>query len=803
MSIVPVFFASVSALSFEVLLNRAFAMTQWSHLAFLVISIALFGFSAGGLTVHARHANKKLTIGTDRLITWLPLVLALSIPWSWICANALPFDSIQLPFSALQLLYLCVLYMLLAIPFYLAGYITAYVFWLMPEKAGFVYAASMSGSAVGALVPTLLLSMVGFPGCIIITACISTVPVMVSQSNRRIGLPLSFGTCALTAMLISFPQLIEPKASSYKELARYILHPGARITHSHDTINGRVDVLESPSMRYAPGLSLNFKGTLPRQSGIFVDNGASLTISNIASPTDFIFVESSLAAAPFALVEDPARILVAVAGGGHLLLSALSSENADVTVLDQIPARAQITQAKYAAFSPAVKSGPQRAAMGQARGTFDIISLDHVGSSNPALLSLYEDYLITIESIELLFNHVAPDGVLFIMRKLLVPPSDSLKVVATVYAALKNGKIDDPTQHFAMLRSWDMYALLIAKKPLGSGLTSALRTFAETNSFDLVYLPGIHPSEVNQFNRRPVPVHYQSLQALLYELKNEVSSFSKQYYLNIRPATDNRPYINHHIRWSKIKELYNATGKRFYTMLFAGEVLIAAAFVVALVLSIFFFIVPVYVAARRSKRRSATLLEPPIYRAGVLCVFLLLGTGYMFFEIAWIKKIIMLSGSPSLSFTAVLTLVLICSGLGGFLSQKVSKKHITPIALATALLVATAFLAMEFVIPILSTMPHPLPLALSCSLLIPSAVFLGMPLPLTMRCICHSGRTRVLGWVANGVASVLSSIAAAAVALFVGIIELLFFSAAAYVLVCVLLYALSKKPGYLIGRKVR
>ena len=107
MSIVPVFFASLSALSFEVLLNRAFAMTQWSHLAFLVISIALFGFSAGGLTVHARHANKNPTIGTDRLITWMPLVLALSIPSSWICANALPFDSIQLPFSALQLLYLC------------------------------------------------------------------------------------------------------------------------------------------------------------------------------------------------------------------------------------------------------------------------------------------------------------------------------------------------------------------------------------------------------------------------------------------------------------------------------------------------------------------------------------------------------------------------------------------------------------------------------------------------------------------------------------------------------------------------
>ena len=555
MSIVPVFFASLSALSFEVLLNRAFAMTQWSHLAFLVISIALFGFSSGGLTVHARYANKKSTIGTDKLITWMPLVLALSIPFSWIFANALPFDSIQLPFSALQLLYLGVLYLLLAIPFYLAGYITAYVFWLMPGKAGFVYAASMSGSAVGALIPALLLSIVGFPGSIIITGCISTVPLMVSRSNRRIGLPLSLGICALTALLIFLPLLMEPNASSYKELEQYILHPGAQITYTHDSIDGRVDVLESPSIRYAPGLSLNFKGTLPRQTGIFVDNGASLTISNIASPTDLAFVGYSLAAAPFALVENPSRILVAVAGGGHLLLSALSSEKAEVTVLDQIPARAQITEKKYAAFSPVMESGPLRVAIGQAQGPFDIVSLDHVGSSNPALLSLHEDYLITVESIGLLFDRVAPDGVLFIMRKLLVPPSDSLKVVATVYAALRDGGVADPAEHFAMLRSWDMYALLIAKKPLQSGSTTALRKFAETNSFDLVYLPDIHTSETNRFNRRPVPVHYQSLQVLLYELKHRAGSFSKQYYLNIRPATDNHPYINHHIRWGKIRKL--------------------------------------------------------------------------------------------------------------------------------------------------------------------------------------------------------------------------------------------------------
>ncbi|MCP4686615.1 MAG: hypothetical protein GY859_01110, partial [Desulfobacterales bacterium] len=43
-----VFFLSFSALAFEVLLTRLFAISQWSHLAFMVIGIAMFGFGAGG-----------------------------------------------------------------------------------------------------------------------------------------------------------------------------------------------------------------------------------------------------------------------------------------------------------------------------------------------------------------------------------------------------------------------------------------------------------------------------------------------------------------------------------------------------------------------------------------------------------------------------------------------------------------------------------------------------------------------------------------------------------------------------------
>ena len=48
MALLLVFTASASALALEALLARYFALTQWHHLSFMVISVALLGFSASG-----------------------------------------------------------------------------------------------------------------------------------------------------------------------------------------------------------------------------------------------------------------------------------------------------------------------------------------------------------------------------------------------------------------------------------------------------------------------------------------------------------------------------------------------------------------------------------------------------------------------------------------------------------------------------------------------------------------------------------------------------------------------------------
>ena len=56
---IVVFLLSFASLSLEILLTRVFSVNQWNHLSFMVISIALFGFAAGGTYLSLLDAASK------------------------------------------------------------------------------------------------------------------------------------------------------------------------------------------------------------------------------------------------------------------------------------------------------------------------------------------------------------------------------------------------------------------------------------------------------------------------------------------------------------------------------------------------------------------------------------------------------------------------------------------------------------------------------------------------------------------------------------------------------------------------
>ncbi|MGD8666721.1 MAG: hypothetical protein PVI58_12025, partial [Desulfobacterales bacterium] len=156
-----VFLIGFSTLAFEVLLTRIFSITQWNHLSFMVISIALFGFAASGTflsILNARRGDRQRRKAPRRqsAALWVTLYCATTL-MAFVAVNNFPLDYFRLPVEPAQSLYLLAAFIILALPFFFSGGLIAFAYTSRPQQTGLIYFASMSGSACGAVSPALLL----------------------------------------------------------------------------------------------------------------------------------------------------------------------------------------------------------------------------------------------------------------------------------------------------------------------------------------------------------------------------------------------------------------------------------------------------------------------------------------------------------------------------------------------------------------------------------------------------------------------------------------------------------------------
>lgn len=846
--VVSVFAVSLASLSFEVLINRAFSITQWMYLAFFVISIAMFGYSAGSVWIHRRVTGRPVRRAAGRparrparrlsgrparrparratrrpgpeaaavdaavpvsrdgdLLPTLVLVAGAAMLGSWLLQLIIPFDAVRLPFSVPQAAYLAAVFLLLALPFFFAGAVTAVAFAVSGVRPGYIYAASMAGSAAGALLPALLLPFAGFSGCLLLSVAIALAPAL---SRGRPAVRIAAAACIAGCAALYFGgAAIDPAPSSYKALAQYMEHPDAEITSTRESIDGRLDAYRGAGFHAAPGLSLSYRGPIPEQTALFVDGGAPTVLYAGSTPGDYQFALASVGALAFALVPSPENVLVVLSSGGAGIAAAVAAGAVRIDVADHLTYRGDAVEAHYGGFGVTAYGGPIRRSVETLNREYDLILIEHPGSSTPAMTSINEDYALTAEGIAALLGKLSHDGILSINRRLQVPPADMLKVLGAVYMALEKSGVPAPETHLAVIRNYNTYSLVVGLKPF-AGTTAvratAISEFCTVYGFDPVYFSGIDSQEVNINNRRPVPIYYTAVTTLLSDLASDSNAFQAEYYLNIRVPTDDRPYLDRILKWGKLRELYGVTGARQYPFYFSGEIVIVLVFAIALVFSLVIILLPAIRASRGAAASAAgsaaasgkadgaagaagggapdTRAPRSLDRLARSLIFCLAGAGYMLFEIAWIKRLVPVVGSHSWSFAVVLAAVLISSGAGGYLSVKIPYRRAAAVLLLPAVTVLLSLFGMRVLLPGISGVGGWIRWPVIIILVAAPGLPLGMPISLTMRYVCRSPSDRVFGWALNGAISVLSSVGAAGLALYTGIQSLLWFAAASYAL---------------------
>ena len=189
-SLVGIFLLSLSLLMLEITLTRVFSVTMWYHFAFLSISLALLGGAIGGIWGYlARH---RLMRGS--LYAWrarIALLFAVATVAAFILYTNLRFwgGAGTWEASTLQSLGMLILvYLDLALPFFLGGLCLAIAISEWAESVSVVYFADLIGASAGCVLSVVALAQLGGPNTMIaigIVGGLAALMFALSSAQRR------------------------------------------------------------------------------------------------------------------------------------------------------------------------------------------------------------------------------------------------------------------------------------------------------------------------------------------------------------------------------------------------------------------------------------------------------------------------------------------------------------------------------------------------------------------------------------------------------------------------------------------
>ncbi len=756
---------SSSSLAYELTLMRLFSIVQWHHFAYMVISIALLGFAASGTLLALIQARRKgpHTEGQFAfLLSLISFLLFILIGASFYGAQEIPFSPFQLVWQRRQYVYLAGYYVLFFCPFFLAGCFIGLNFIFYREKVARVYFYNLLGSGAGVFIAFLSFYLIPPPLLLIVSSVLAFVGFLFSANkgmSTKAYLVLTIG-----GVLFLFMCLIKGgiplRVSPYKAISKGLQLPGAQLEYEEYSPLGLLQVVDAPSLRYAPGLSLKYSQGPPPQKEIFIDGNSYGAVTNFKDErADLEFLDYSTFALAYHLIA-PQRVLILNPRGGTETLAALYHSPAHIQVVESYPDIVNLLKGPLRSFSrhiydrhPHIQvaiGSPREFVAGDLR-TYDLIQLGLIGSwggVGGGIFATGENYIYTTEAFREYFEHLKPRGILSASSWLSSPPRTFLKLLALAIEALDGEHAGDISSSIVGIRSWATGTVLIKKGEFSLGEIKNLKEFCKERAFDLVYYPGINRGEVNRYSVLEKPVYYETMCHLLRsDKRNQVY---ENYVFNIVPPTDDKPHFFHFFRLSALFYLVRTLGREWVPFLEWGTVILWATLAQALILAPLFIFLPLVIG--RGEHRPAALGKGKVF-----LYFSLLGLAFMFVEMGYIQKCILLLSHPIFALALVLFTLMFFSGIGSLLSSMLGEGGRWIPFVGILFFSCIYGISIDGLLKILLPCSLFLRCALVVFLLAPLALFMGMPFPMGLQLVSDKHSTYIPWvWGVNGVASVIA-----------------------------------------------
>ncbi len=757
------FLVSLAALGYEIALTRYFAVAQWSEYGYWVISIVMAGFALSGVML-ALWRDALGRIG-KRLLAALPALLILTGGIGYYFSTINPFNPLQMQNQVTWLPQLgnIGLYYLDLLPFFfLAGLFISLSFLLNPGHTGRVYAFDLTGAGAGAALVLALMFVV--PPFQLVPALLPVLALAACfvPGRRSLVLPAALLSLGATEALL----LLDNQAhfNDFKPIYAPLHTPGAQVVARELAPRGDYWLLDDFTERLDTDISndaamLGLPGP-PRSFGLYRDGNRVASLPK-PGPLDVQYAGAALQALVYKLIPG-ARVLQIGAGGGFRPAEALALGAGHVTVMEPEPTL-QSAIRRGLGPSPALAADSRVSISVRAPlvalhdgGRYDIVDI----SSDFLDAAEVNAAAFSVQALAADLRALTPDGIVSVPVSIRDFPVYASRMLTTARAALLAVGISDPAKHVVAYRSAWNVRILLSRAPWDAARIAMVRRFCDERSFDVSWYPGIDvvAQRARLYNDLPaISFAEGEVQASgpddaiadeAAALLNGTPTASRDAF-DLRPITLNRPFFYAVLRLEQLGTLL-----RRLEVLPQPEIaglINLAVLAQAVMLAVLVLLVPLF-ARRRVRDRAVGLLRSALY-------FAALGLGFLFIEIYLIDQASFWLADRTSGFALVLTGMLVFSGLGSLLAERLYRNGPRAILVASfVVLVWTAVMLVALRPFVLATLGLSwwaragLVLVVCASV----SVALGLPFPLGLARV-GTGAILPWAWALNGAFSVVAT----------------------------------------------
>lgn len=738
LSLICLFLICFCSLALEISLTRLYSVTYTHSYVYLIISLSMAGLGFGTVSLYYLR-GEKLKRYFEIIVYLLPITLLLLLLSSSFYINIL----VSLALTLLLFVYV--------------GSCSALLFIKSKVGVPILYAADLTGAAFGALSSYFLLNTFGGIKAIILLLVVILMSACLiychffKVSIRVISFTSAVVISALTLLVFNVNSLVTPEKNPLKDMSIRFEDKtdNPRIVESRWSAFGRSDLLETDNPHFKTLYIDGSAGTkMVKMDSNSIDKDLSLMLQ-----TQYVGGISFLPL-PF---EERNEALVIGGGGGIDVVTLLAGKFKKITAVEINPDFIEIVK-EHKDYNGGIYNNHDKIKIVNDEGRnfvrrnnrkYNILmmSLPIIKSSRAHdSYALAENYLFTYEAFREYRDALKENGYLVVVAHY---PNEAYRLLASCLKSFESQGVSlkQAMEHIVVIGNDSAPAFIMKKSPF---------TEKETQAF---YKIVIRLSQQGETTFIPfIPQHQVPYRESQSKVITEKNFHNQEIFQISRGSLSLREFVSgksENISWVSDDSPF------FYQMekMIPQEVLYV--FIASLVACVGFCLSFV--------RKKTTKIN--IYK-NYLFLFGLMGVGFILIEVYVLQKFILFWGHQTLALSCMLTLVLLATGFGSFVSNYI-KNQTLKINLSLISIVLLSFIYLPFIDFVLfkyTNSDNLVKVIVSTITVFPLFFVMGIPFPTLLKSIHSSRFPQLFPWMMgmNSLATVLGGVSAIMIALLLG-----------------------------------